>query len=136
VPRFLLLVAGPPSDSAPTVEAVEAMSRFNEELARAGALLALDGLQPPAAGARVRFAPGEAPAVTDGPFAEAKEVIGGYWIIRADDREQAVAWAAKAPLVHEATIEVRRIAEAADYGPDVAAASQLDETPPEQTSAG
>ena len=112
------------------------MNRFNEELSRAGALLALDGLHPPVAGARVRFAPGEAPAVTDGPFTEAKEIIGGYWIIRADSREEAVAWAAKAPLVHDAMIEVRRIAEADDYGPDLAAASRLDAPPPEQTSAG
>jgi hypothetical protein len=136
VPRFLLLVSGPPSDSGPSLEAVEAMNRFNQELSRAGALLALDGLHPPVAGARVRFAPGEAPAVTDGPFTEAKEIIGGFWIIRADSREEAVAWAAKAPLTHAAMIEVRRIAEADDYGPDVAAASRLDEPPPEQTSAG
>jgi hypothetical protein len=134
VPRFLLLVSSPPSGTGPTVEAVEAMNRFNTELSRAGALLALDGLHPPAAGARVRFAQGEAPTVTDGPFAEAKEVIGGYWIIRADSREAAIAWAARAPLSHDGTIEVRQIAEPSDYDPDVAAAARLEAPPPEQTT--
>src|SRR5919107_1358581 len=101
------------------------MNRFNEELSRTGALLALDGLLPPAAGARVRFAGGEAPTVTDGPFAEAKEVIGGFWIIRADSLQEAIGWAPRAPLGHEGTIEVRQIGEAADYDPDVAAAARL-----------
>jgi hypothetical protein len=135
VPRFLLLVSGPPTNAGPTVEVVEAMNRFNEELSRAGALLALDGLHPPAAGARVRFAGGEQPIVTDGPFTEAKEIIGGYWIIRADSRDEAVAWATRAPLMHDGTIEVRQIAEAADYDPEIASAARLSETPPEQTTA-
>ena len=134
MPRFLLLVSGPPTNSGPTLELVEAMNRFNEELSRAGALLALDGLHPPAAGARVRFAGGEAPIVTDGPFTEAKEVIGGFWIIRADSLDEAVAWAAKAPLMHEGTIEVRQIADAADYDPEIASAARLTDTPPEQTT--
>jgi len=135
VPRFLLLVSGPPADGPPPLELVEAMNRFNEELSRAGALLALDGLLPPAAGGRVRFAPGQPPTVTDGPFAEAQEVTGGFWIIRADSREDALAWAARAPLGHEGTIEVRRIAEPDDYGPELTEASRLDERPPDQTSA-
>ena len=135
MPRFLLLVSGPPSNAAPTLEVVEAMNRFNEELSRAGALLSLDGLHPPAAGARVRFAGGQPPTVTDGPFAEAKEVIGGYWVIRADSRDEAIAWAVKAPLSHDGTIEVRQIGEAADYPPEIAAAAQLDQLPPEQTTA-
>jgi hypothetical protein len=135
VPRFLLLVSGPPTSSGPSLELVEAMNRFNEELSRAGVLLALDGLLPPAAGARVRFAGGQAPAVTDGPFAEAKEVIGGFWIIRAGSLDEAVGWATRAPLAHDGTIEVRQIAGPDDYSPEIAEASRLEQMPPEQTTA-
>jgi hypothetical protein len=123
--------SGPPS-----LELVKAMSAFNEELARAGVLLALGGLSPSAQGARVTFASdGTSPRVVDGPFTEAKELVGGYWIIQARSREEAVEWASRAPL-HDGTIEVRRIAEAADYGPEIEAASRRSEDPPEQAHAG
>src|SRR4029078_4833202 len=81
VPRFMLMVYSGDSDPGPTLERVQAMNAFNEELNRAGALLALDGLLRRAT--RVRFKPGEQPTVTDGPFTEAKELVGGYWIIQA-----------------------------------------------------
>ncbi len=119
---------------APPLELVQAMNRYNEELAKAGALLALDGLHPPSAGTRVTFSDKGGPTVTDGPFTEAKEFVGGYWIIQARSHEEAVEWALRAPL-GEGTIEVRRIAEGSDYGPEIAAASRLSSPPPEQTVA-
>ena len=105
-------------DFAPTAEAVEAMSKYNEELAKAGALIALDGLTPPSMGAQVRSRGGK-PVVTDGPFAESKEVVGGFWVIRADSREQAIEWAKKVPLDEGDVIEVRQIFELSDFQEDV-----------------
>jgi hypothetical protein len=132
----MLFVYSGGDSGPPSLELVTAMNAFNEELARAGVLLALDGLSPSAQGARVTFASdGASPRVVDGPFTEAKELVGGYWIIQARSREEAVEWAARAPL-HDGTIEVRRIAEDGDYGPEIAAASRLSEDPPEQTHAG
>ena len=110
------------------------MNRYNEELARAGALLALDGLHPPSTATRLTFSGGDRPTVTDGPFTEAKELVGGYWIIQARSKEEAVEWASRAPI-GDGTIEVRQIAEAADYPPEIAEASRLSQEPPEQTLA-
>jgi hypothetical protein len=122
------------STEGPTPELVAAMSRYNEELAKAGALLALDGLHPPAAAASVTFSGGKG-SVTDGPFSEAKEVVGGFWIIRADSKEEALDWAARCPAGDGDRIEVRQIAELSDYPEDVQDAAGPSETPPEQTSA-
>jgi hypothetical protein len=106
----------------PTPEAVGAMTRYNEELRKAGMLLGLDGLHPPVEGARVSFsADGEA-SVTDGPFAEAKEVVGGYWLIQARSKEEAVEWASRCPG-ESCTVEVRRIFEMEDFPEDVQAAA-------------
>src|SRR5579871_3677785 len=80
----------------PTVEMVEAMTRYNQELSKAGVLVTLDGLHSGDEAVRVRFG-GAAPTVTDGPFAEAKEVVGGYWVIQARSREEAVEWARRCP---------------------------------------
>ena len=77
-------------------ERVKAMMKYNEALQEAGVLIALDGLHPPSAGARVSFATGK-PVVTDGPFTESKEVLGGYWMIDVKSREEAIAWATKCP---------------------------------------
>ena len=132
VPRFMLMVYAGESDPGPTLERVQAMNAFNEELNRAGALLALDGLLRRAT--RVRFKPGEQPTVTDGPFTEAKELIGGYWIIQARSKEEAVEWALRAPI-GDGTIEVRRIGEAEDYSAEVAEARELSSLPPDQTVA-
>src|SRR5215469_9228180 len=85
-----------PPDFMPDMEAVKKMAKYNEELEKAGVLLGLDGLTPPSAGARVSFAGGK-PKVMDGPFAEAKEVIGGYWMIQVTSREEAIEWVKRCP---------------------------------------
>jgi hypothetical protein len=132
--RFMLFVYAGETDEGPTLERVQAMNRYNEELSKAGALLALDGLHPPAAATRVRFRPGERPSITDGPFTEAKELVGGYWIIQARSKEEAIEWASRAP-VGDGTIEVRQIAEGSDYPPEIEEAARLSTEPPEQTVA-
>jgi hypothetical protein len=102
----------------PEAKAVERMMKYNEELQKAGVLLALDGLHPPSAGARVSFAGGEA-TVTDGPFAEAKEVVGGYWMIQVRSKEEAIEWAKRAPMGDNELIEVRQVQEFEEFPPDV-----------------
>jgi hypothetical protein len=116
----------------PSAEDVAAMSAYNEELTKAGVLLSLDGLRPPADGARLRFSGGK-PTVTDGPFAEAKEVVGGYWLIQAASKAEAIEWASRCPAADGDMIEVRRVFEMEDFPEDVQAAGQLSERPPEQT---
>jgi hypothetical protein len=132
--RFMLFVYPGDTDPGPMLERVKAMNKYNEELAKAGALLALDGLFPPSAATRVTFSPGARPTITDGPFTEAKELVGGYWIIQARSKEEAVEWASRAPI-GDGTIEVRQIAEAGDHGPEIEEASRLSTPPPEQTVA-
>jgi hypothetical protein len=132
--RFMLFVYPGGTDPGPTLERVQAMNKYNEELTRAGILLALDGLHPPAAATRLTFKGEARPAVTDGPFTEAKELVGGYWIIQARSKEEAVEWASRAPI-GDGTIEVRQIAEGSDYSPEVEEARKLSQTPPEQTVA-
>src|SRR5579863_3377092 len=99
--RFMMLMIPQGYEKAapgtmPPAEAVAAMMKYNEALQKAGVLLALDGLHPPSMGARVTFGEGK-PAVTDGPFAEAKEVIGGYWMIQVKSKEEAIEWACRCP---------------------------------------
>jgi len=102
----------------PTAEAVAAMMRYNESLKKAGVLLSLDGLHPPSMGARVTFPNGK-PVVTDGPFAEVKEVLGGYWMIQVRSREEAIEWAKRCPAGPNETIEIRQVQELADFPKDV-----------------
>ncbi len=102
----------------PSAEAVAAMGRYNEELRKAGILLALDGLHPPGEGARVQFKGSGESTVTDGPLAESKEVVGGYWVIQTRSKEEAVEWARRCPGEH-CTIEVRRVFELEDFPQDV-----------------
>jgi hypothetical protein len=116
----------------PSAEDVAAMTAYNEELTKAGVLLSLDGLRSPGDGARLRFSGGK-PSVTDGPFSEAKEVVGGYWLIQASSKEEAVEWASRCPASDGDMIEVRRVFEMEDFPEDVQAAGQLSERPPEQT---
>ena len=104
--------------TAPDAKAVSAMMKYNEELKKAGVLVTLDGLHPPSMGARVSFSGGK-PKVTDGPFAEAKEVLGGYWMIRVDSKEEAIAWAKRCPASDNEVIEVRQVQEMEDFPPDV-----------------
>ncbi len=125
--RFMMLVipknyetAAP--DAMPDAKAVERMMKYNEDLAKAGVLLSLDGLQPPSAGVRVTFAGGK-PKVTDGPFTESKECVGGYWMIQVKSKEEAIEWAKRAPMTDGETIEVRQVHEMADFPPDVQAAA-------------
>jgi hypothetical protein len=106
----------------PDPEAVAAMMKYNEALKDAGVLITLDGLHPPSMGARVAFATG-APVVTDGPFTEAKEVLGGYWMIEVGSREEAIAWAKKCPASPNEVIEIRQVQEMADFSPEVQAAA-------------
>jgi len=105
-------------DAVPDAEGVAKMMEYNKELQNAGVLLALDGLFPPSTGARVSFANGK-PTVTDGPFPEVKEVIGGYWIIKVNSRDEAIEWAKRAPMSNNELIEVRQIHEMSDFPEDV-----------------
>ena len=102
----------------PPAEAVEKMMKFNEELTKAGALISLDGLQPNSKGARVAFKGGK-PTVTDGPFIEAKEVIGGYWMIQVKSKQDAVEWARRCPAADGDVIEIRQVFEMSDFPDDV-----------------
>lgn len=101
----------------PPADAIAKMMKYNEELANAGALVALDGLHPIARGARVKFEGGK-PFVTDGPFIESKEVIGGYWIIQAKSKAEAVEWARRVPAEPGDVIELRQIFEMSDFSQD------------------
>jgi hypothetical protein len=96
--------------AAPGAEAVAKMIEYNKSLQKAGVLLALDELFPPSTGARISYTDGK-PAVTDGPFAQSKEVIGGYWIIQVRSREEAIEWAKRAPMSDNEVIEVRQVHE-------------------------
>jgi hypothetical protein len=125
--RFMMLVIPKGYETAepgtmPEAEAVAKMMKYNEELQKAGVLLALDGLHPASMGARVSFEGGK-PKVTDGPFAEAKEVLGGYWMIQVKSKEEAIQWAKRAPMSANEIIEVRQVQEMADFPPDVQAAA-------------
>jgi predicted lactoylglutathione lyase len=126
--RFMMLMipkgyetAAP--DAMPSAEAVAAMMKYNEELQKAGVLLSLDGLHPPSAGVRVSFAGGK-PTVTDGPFAESKEVLGGYWMIRVNSKEEAVEWAKRCPGSSNEVIEIRQVQEMEDFPEDVQKAAE------------
>jgi hypothetical protein len=125
--RFMMLMipkgyeTAPPG-TVPGAAAVSAMMEYNRTLQKAGVLLALDGLHPPSMGARVSFASGK-PKVEDGPFAEAKEVLGGYWVIQVRSREEAVEWACRCPAGRNEVIEVRQVQELSDFPADVQAAA-------------
>ena len=125
--RFMMLVipmgyeTAKPND-APDAAAVAKMMKYNEALANAGILLSLEGLKPPSAGARVSFAGGK-PKVTDGPFSEAKECVGGFWMIQVKSKEEAIEWAKRAPMGDNEIIEVRQVQEMEDFPADVQAAA-------------
>ncbi len=103
---------------APQTDAVEKMMKFNEELAKAGALISLDGLHPSSKGARVAFIKGKT-TVTDGPYIESKEVLGGYWIVNMKSKEEAIEWARRCPAAEGDIIEIRQVFEMSDFPPDV-----------------
>jgi hypothetical protein len=114
---------GPEPGFTPSLEGMVKMRRFNMELADAGALLSLDGLQPLAAGARVSYSGGKS-TVTDGPFVETREVLGGFWIIDVASKEEAVAWAERIPAEDGDVVEVRRFFEMTDFPQEVLDAAQ------------
>jgi hypothetical protein len=121
--RFMMLMipqgyetAAP--DAQPDPERVAAMMKYNEALKDAGVLVTLDGLHPPARGARVSFGTGK-PVVTDGPFTESKEVLGGYWMIEVGSREEAIAWAKRCPGAGNEIIEIRQVQEMSDFSEEV-----------------
>jgi hypothetical protein len=121
--RFMMLMIPKGYETAepgtmPPAGAVAAMMKYNEALKAAGVLITLDGLHPPSMGARVSFAGGK-PVVTDGPFIETKEVLGGYWMIDVASREEAIAWARRCPGSDNEIIEVRQVQEMADFPADI-----------------
>jgi hypothetical protein len=121
--RFMMLMIPQGYEAAapgtmPPAEAVAAMMKYNEALKEAGVLVTLDGLHPPSMGARISFAGGKR-VVTDGPFIEAKEVIGGYWMIEVGSKEEAIEWAKRCPASNNETIELRQVQEMADFPADV-----------------
>ena len=117
--RFMMLMIPKGYEQAkpgtlPDPKAVAAMMKYNESLQKAGVLLALDGLHPASMGARVSFAGGK-PKVVDGPFAEAKEVVGGYWMIQVKSRAEAIEWAKRCPGSDNEVIEIRQVMEMSDF---------------------
>jgi hypothetical protein len=121
--RFMMLMIPRGYETAtpgtmPPAEAVAAMMKYNTALKEAGVLITLDGLHPPSMGARVSF-PGGKPVVTDGPFTESKEVLGGYWMIEVQSREEAIAWAKRCPASNNEIIEIRQVQEMAEFPADV-----------------
>lgn len=121
--RFMMLMIPLGYETAPPEiqldpERVSAMMKYNQALRDAGVLITLDGLHPPSVGARVSFATGK-PVVTDGPFTEAKEVLGGYWMIDVKSREEAITWAMRCPASSNEVIEIRRVQEMSDFSPEV-----------------
>lgn len=126
--RFMLMViakdyASAKPDAFPSAEAMARRREYNKSLQRAGVLLALDGLFPPSTGARISSMDGKA-TVTDGRFAESKEVIGGYWILQVRSREEAIEWARRAPMSNNEEIEVRQIHEISDFPEDIRKAAE------------
>jgi len=121
--RFIMLVipkgyATASPGAMPDAKLVEKMMAFNKSLADAGVLLGLEGLHPPAMGARVAFSGGK-PKAIEGPFADAKEVIGGYWIIRVKSKAEAIEWASRAPMPDGDVIEIRQVQEMSDFPADI-----------------
>jgi hypothetical protein len=137
--RFLMLMYPKGYENAkpgtlPDLEAIERMRKYNESLQKAGVLLALDGLHPPAAGGvRVSF-PGGKPKVVDGPFAEAKEVVGGFWMLDVKSREEAIEWAKRVPGSESEFVEVRQVMEISDFPNEVR--KRLEELEEAQRQAG
>ena len=121
--RFMMIVKANEDSEAgvmPSEELIAAMTKYNEELVKAGVLLDLSGLQPSSKGARIKFSGGKR-TVIDGPFAETKELIAGYWLIQVKSREEAIEWARRVPAPHgegaEGEIELRQLFELEDFAP-------------------
>jgi hypothetical protein len=121
--RFMMIMFPKAYENAkpgwvPDLKSMEKMGKYNEQLQKAGVLLALDGLTPPATmSARVTFKSGKS-KVTDGPFPETKETVGGYWIIQVQSREEALEWASRIPGEDNVVVEVRRMFDVTDFDPE------------------
>jgi hypothetical protein len=116
--RFMVIVPADKNSEAgvlPDQKILAEMGKFNEEMVKAGIMLAGEGLQPTSKGARIRFSGGKT-TVTDGPFAEAKELIAGFWLIQAKSLDEAIAWMKRAPFGGGTEIEIRQVFEAEDFG--------------------
>ncbi len=119
--RFMMLLPAPATaleKGPPTKELVTAMRKFNEDMAKAGVLLAAEGLHPSSKGTRIRVSGGKR-VVTDGPFTEAKEVIAGFWIIQVKTKDDAIEWAKRCPLPENGLIEIRQVFENRDFPPEL-----------------
>jgi hypothetical protein len=115
--RFMVIVKATKDSEAgklPSQELLEAMGKYNDELAKAGVLLSGEGLQPSSKGARVRFS-GDRRSVIDGPFAETKELVAGFWVWQVKSRDEAIEWLKRAPF-REGEVEIRQVMEADDFG--------------------
>ena len=124
--RFMMLMypdAHAEAGAMPSAELVSKMMRYNEELAKAGVLLALDGLHPSSKGARISW-PSGTPVVTDGPFTEATEIVGGYWVIQTKSKQEAVEWAKRIPAEGARFVELRQVFEMTDFPADVQKAAE------------
>jgi len=126
--RFMMSLPAPPEaleewEAQPSKEVVTAMRKFNEEMTKAGVLLAAEGLHATSKGSRIRVSGGKR-IVTDGPFSETKEVIAGFWIIQARSKEEALEWASRCPLPENGSIEIRQIFETAEFPPELRPQSQ------------
>jgi hypothetical protein len=119
--RFMMLVKASKDSEAgalPSKELLAAMGQFNEEMAKAGVLLAGEGLQASSKGARITFS-GSKRSVTDGPFAETKELLAGFWLLQVKSKAEAIAWASRVPFADGEVVEVRQVFEASDFPADV-----------------
>ena len=117
--RFMVMVRADKNTEAgalPDLKLLTEMGKYNEELVKAGVMLAGEGLQPSSKGARVKFS-GSKQTVTDGPFAETKELIAGFWLWKVKSKEEAIEWVKRAPFGSGAEIEIRQVFEAEDFGP-------------------
>lgn len=123
--RYMIIVKTTEPAPPPSSELIAAMGKFNDELIEAGVLLVAEGLQPSKSGAKVKRQGGKV-VVQDGPFTEAKELIGGFWIIKADSLQEAVDWVAKVPLDEGNELEIRRVSEVTDFVRDDVSAEALD----------
>ena len=118
--RFMIIIKATGQTEAgvlPSTEELAAMGKFNEELVKAGIMLAGDGLRDSSTGARIRFGGGK-PTVVDGPFPETKELIAGFWIWKVKSRQEAIDWVKKAPFTDGNVVEIRQVFEAEDFGAD------------------
>jgi hypothetical protein len=118
--RFMVIVKGnkeTESGALPDPKALEAMGKFNEELVKAGVMLAGEGLHPSSKGARVKYQGGGKSTVVDGPFTETKELVAGFWLWQVKSKDEAIAWLKRAPFLDGDVVEIRQVFEAEDFAP-------------------